>query len=260
MIEPSKRSMILDIIDYPGRRPEAHIADLKLESEGFGTHYPLARGARTGAAAVARAESLFAARPHQDGGVAAVLGYCAASGLSAYYAEIAAGETGEPPLLICFDPSPCTVDDIQDCYLTAYRQIEEDAPGAAPSPVDTTALVDRPDLLIETVREDLVRRMVRTLAADGVTDDAVAELVAQTVDGTHISWIRYLLACRDARPSARGGRTLKVVSRGHTGGPEWLDGGDVLTVRVDCDRAGLLRHPDTRSAVLGFLRGGGTSD
>ncbi|ELP61743.1 hypothetical protein ACKI1I_15405 [Streptomyces turgidiscabies] len=256
MAEPSTQSLTLDIIDYPGRRPEAYIADLNLESEGLGTHHLLAHHRQADVTAAAYAEALFAKRPQEDGGVTAVLGYCASSGVSAHYAEIVARETGQMPLLICFDASPCTIGDIEDCYLTALQQIEEDNPGTAFPPVSVPALVDRPHLLIHAVREDLTRRMVRALAADGLTDDDVAGLVTQTVDDTHISWITHLLACGDARPSTRMGRTLNVVSRGYTDGPDWLRGEDVLTVRIDCDRADLLRHPETRSAVLGFVREG----
>lgn len=258
MVEPSTQSMTLDIIDYPGRRPEAYIADLKLESEGLGTNYLLAHHHQTDVTAAAYAEALFAKKPQGGGGVTAILGYCASSGVSAHYAEIVARETGQMPLLICFDASPCSIGDIEDCYLTALRQIEEDHPETALAPVGLPALVDRPHLLIDAVREDLTCRMVRTLAADGLTDDDVAGLVTQTVDDTHISWITHLLACGDARPPTRSGRTLNVVSRGYTDGPDWLHGEDVLTVRIDCDRADLLRHPETRSAVLGFLREGST--
>ncbi|MFD7685474.1 hypothetical protein [Streptomyces sp. NPDC059781] len=257
MVDPSRQSSTLDIIDYPGRRPEAYVADLKLEHEGFGTRYLLNHHGGADTTAASYAEALFGEGPPEGGRVSAVLGYCASSGVAAHYAEVVARETGETPLLICFDASPCTLGDIEDCYLTAVRQIEEDAPGPADPPLDVMELADRPHLLVDAVRADLVRRMVRGLAADGVTDDDVAGLVAQTVDGTHITWIRHLLACGDAGPAVRTRRTVSVVSRGHTEAPEWLCGEGVRTVRIDCDRADLLRHPDTRSAVLGLLRGEG---
>ncbi len=256
MVDPSRQSLTLDVIDYPGRRPEAYIADLELEHEGFGTRYLLDRHSQADATAVAYAEALFSREPREGGRVPAVLGYCASSGVAAHYAEVVARETGEVPFLICFDASPCTIGDIEDCYLTAVQQIEEDGPATTEPPLHLVELGEHPQLLIDTVRADLVSRMVRTLAADGVTDD-VAGLVAQTVDGTHIAWITHLLACRDADPAVRTQRTVNVVSREYTEAPEWLRGEGVRTVRIDCDRADLLRHPDTRSAVLGFLRGDG---
>ncbi|GGQ08053.1 hypothetical protein GCM10010266_34180 [Streptomyces griseomycini] len=254
MVDPSRQSSTLDIIDYPGRRPEAYIADLELEHEGFATRYLLHHHNGAGITAVSYAEALFGEEPPEGGRVSAVLGYCASSGVAAHYAEVVARETGETPLLICFDASPCTLGDIEDCYLTAVRQIEEDQPGSAEPPLDVMELADRPHLLVDAVRADLVRRMVRGLAADGITDDDVAGLVAQTVDGTHITWIRHLLACGDADPVVRTRRTVNVVSRGYTEAPAWLGAEGALTVRIDCDRAELLRHPDTRSAVLGLLR------
>jgi hypothetical protein len=46
---------------------------------------------------------------------------------------------------------------------------------------------------------------------------------------------------------------LQVLSRGQHDHRDWLPDGELRTVRVDSDRAGLATHASTRDAVLSFL-------
>jgi len=245
-----KRHII--VLDYPGRRAEAGIAALDLESQGFIPQYLLSRHLPVEPEADRYTASLYAhATP--GGEVAAVMAYCAAGALAGVYAELVRAASGERPPVICFDAEPCTVRDLVECYAEALRQIPEDPDGAPSPPVDVASLIHQPRLLVGTVREDLTRRMLRALVSDGLRRADVESAVTRSVD-IHLSWLTHLLACFDASTSRRGGIAFHVQSKGNADLGRWSVGEQAATVRIDSSRSDLLRHPETRSAVLSFLR------
>lgn len=238
------------VLDYPGRRPEAAIASLDLESAGFTPRYVLARQLPNEPTAASYTASLYA---HASSGfkVGAIAAYCAASALAGEYAGLVAAASGERPPVICFDAEPCTVGDLVQCYAAALRQIPEGAHKVPP--VDVASLVHQPHRLVKKVRADLTGRMFHALASDGLQGPDAESVVTRGVD-IQVSWLTHLLACFDARVPDHRGAVLNVLSREQADHGRWLAGEASRTVRIDCPRNDLLRHPDTRSVVLSFLQ------
>ena len=218
---------MLSVLDYPGRRPEAPVTALGLDDMVPLLTEPLPVEV-TGPAYAAR---LGAVR-------GPVLAYCAASALAVHLA-------GDVPLVF-FDPMPTTDDDVARAYAAAVAQV----PGGSDAPrVD---LPSDPELLVKVVREDLAGRAETALRAQGLGDDVIADPVAHFAR-QHAAYLAYLLAARGALPSRPVGPMLQVLSRDHPSHEDWLPDGELTTVRVDSDRAGLTAHELTRTAVVSFL-------
>lgn len=242
------------VFDYPGRRAEAAVSDLELAAEGLTISNLLKAPLPTALTADSYAAALFAAEPSRHKDRATFLAYCASSAVAVAYGRLVAGESRRKPSLVCFDAGPCTLKDLEDCYWNAVNQIERGQAGSRSAvSVPVASLADRPEELIGAVREDLSRRMMRALAADGITGSEVIKPVSRTVESV-ISWLTHLIACRHSSAAYRDGVVLNVISQDHEDQAEWFTGAEVLTVRVNCSRVDLLRHPETRAIVLSFLR------
>lgn len=218
---------VLSVLDYPGRRPEAPVTALGLADMVPLLTEPLPVEV-TGPAYVAR---LGAVR-------GPVLAYCAASALAVHLAR-------DVPLVF-FDPMPTTDEDVTRAYAAAVAQV----PGGSGAPL--VELPPEPESLVAVVRADLAGRAEAALRAQGLGDDAIAGPVAHFAR-QHVAYVAYLLAARGALPSGPVGPMLQVLSREHPSHEEWLPDGDLTTVRVDSDRAGLTTHELTRAAVVSFL-------
>ncbi|MFI9322632.1 hypothetical protein ACIGXI_23020 [Kitasatospora aureofaciens] len=243
------------VFDYPGRRAEARISDLGLSDHGVLLDH-LLEPSRLPREVTARAytTALVTSEPQRAGGdrVAAVLAYCAATAMGREYADLVEESGEERPPLVCFDAGPVTLEDVENAYTAALRQVSGGSQADSSPPIPVASLLDDPLRLTDAVRKDLTERAFRSLAADGLAASDVAGPVDQMVE-TNISWLTHLLAARDTTPRQPRGVILNVLSRDHTDQAEWLAGQDVRTVRIDCPRADLLCHPGTRSAVLSFL-------
>ncbi|OAR26941.1 hypothetical protein A8W25_01225 [Streptomyces sp. ERV7] len=237
------------VLDYPGRRAAASIASLGLESEGYTPWYLMSRHLPDEPTAAHYTASLYE-HASPDLRVGAVMAYCAASALAGDYAALVGAASGKRPPVICFDAEPCTVRDLVECYAAALRQVPEGSDGAPP--VDIASLAHQPHRLVETVREDLTRRMFHALLADGIQSADAESVVTRSVD-IQVSWLTHLLACFDTRLPNHEGNVLNVLSRRQADHGKWLAGETASTVRIDCSRNDLLRHPETQSVVLSFL-------
>lgn len=217
------------VLDYPGRRPEAPVTALGLDDM-----VPLL----TDPLPVEVTGPAYAARLGRPDGP--ILAYCAASAIAVHLAH------GLPHALVLFDPMPTTDADVAKAYAAAVNQVPG---GSTQAPAD---LPDEPTLLLKVVREDLTRRTETALRAQGLGDDVIAEPVAHFTH-QHVAYLAYLLAARDPLPRQPVGPMLQVLSRDHPDHETWLPQGELTTVRIDSDRAGLTAHESTRAAVLSFL-------
>jgi hypothetical protein len=224
---------VVAVLDYPGRRPEAPVTALGLDDM-----VPLL----TDPLPVEVTGPAYAAR--LGGPPGPVLAYCAASAIAVHLAH----RREHVPALVFFDPMPTTDADVVRAYATAIGQV----PGSGERATPFDELPDEPDLLLKAVREDLARRTEKALRAQGLGDDVIAEPVAHFAR-QHVAYLAYLLAARGPLPREPLGPMLQVLSRDHPDHHDWLPEGELTTVRVDSDRAGLTAHQSTRTAVLSFL-------
>ncbi|MGY0055410.1 hypothetical protein ACWY4P_02405 [Streptomyces sp. LZ34] len=239
------------VLDYPGHRTQAHVADLGLEAHGFRLHPLLSEPLPQEVTGRRYAKQLTAGGPpeHDPGGI---LAYCSASAIAIHYVRLLVDGGAAAPPLVVFDPEPTEARHITDAYAAALEQISGRTGPTGPA-VDVAALLDRPQALLETVRDDLLGRAKGALRAEGLSDRAAAGPVAHFV-GQHISWLAHLLAAWGPVEREATGPMLQVLSQSHPDHRDWLLGGEPETVRVDCEGPRLMAHPATREAVLEFLR------
>ncbi|WP_193097152.1 hypothetical protein [Streptomyces sp. C8S0] len=143
---------------------------------------------------------------------------------------------------------PTTDEDVARAYANAVAQVP--GSGGGP-PVPIGELPAEPEPFLKAVREDLARRAETALRAQGLGDGVIAEPVAHFAR-QHVSYLAYLLAARGALPRRPSGRCCRF-SRDHPDHRDWLPEGELTTVRVDSDRAGLTAHESTRNDVVAFL-------
>lgn len=224
---------MLMILDYPGRRPEAPVTALGFDGMVTLLTDPLPIEG-TGPAYAARL----------DDSPDPILAYCAASAIAVHLAR----RSASPRPLVLFDPMPTTDDDIARAYAGAVAQV----PGSCGPPVPIEELPAEPEPFLAAVHEDLTRRAEAALRAQGLGDGVIDEPVAHFAR-QHVSYLAYLLAARGALPGEPVGPMLQVLSRDHPDHRGWLPEGELTTLRVDSDRAGLTAHESARAGVLSFL-------
>lgn len=242
---------VLLVLDYPGRRPEAHISEMNLERYGFDCDYGLQSPLPTALTTSAYAGELCARqRPDRP---PALVAYCATAPLATAIAGLRAGPAGPSPI-VTLDPQPTPPSEIAKEYEDVARQIEgrTAAPGRPPL-LNIEQLLATPETLVARIGEDLRLRARLALAGFGFTGADVAGPVEKVV-GVYIEWLIFLISAHyDAQPAPRG-PILQVISQEHPADAAWLGAADVSTVRIPCERPELAADPRARAAVLEFLR------
>src|SRR5438105_2599228 len=116
----SGQSGRLLVVDYPGRRDEARVADLGLESAGWDVHYLLA--APMGRDLTCREYALRLLNGHRPAHATAILAYCTGGPIAQ---EIAAraGPDRVPLPLILFDGAPSRPELIARDFRAAAAQV-----------------------------------------------------------------------------------------------------------------------------------------
>lgn len=247
---------LLLVLDYPGRRAEARVAELGLESHGFAAEYllqaPFVRRLRAAEYADELVSRVPAHRP-----CAAVLAYCMAAPIAQ---EVAArvGGGADPVPLVLFDGEPSTPVAIEDQYGASAQQFGADLGAvtridADPRMFDATALRDRPAEPVELMRRGLVT--LGTAALSEGEDDLDAAETALEMAEFYLDWLVHLVAAYNATWPAWGGPTYHVMSRDHRYVRDWPGATETVRIRLDVARAELLRHPDALPAVKKFLHG-----
>ncbi|MGV9295793.1 hypothetical protein [Amycolatopsis sp. NPDC003676] len=219
-------------LDYPGYRAQARIDDLGLPEVTNLLIAPLP----TATDCPGYVTDLLSRKP--PGRVDAVLAYCASAPLAV---RLVAELSIQPPLVL-FDAEPVTAVTVLDAYRDAVRQLGVDA--TEDEIAELCRAVDAPTRFVAAVRADLQRRVSHTLIADGCDPATVDDLSSQLTEAC-LEWLTHLVAASGAGQPDRVARTLRVTSRE-------VAGGDIT---VECGRDELLRHPDTRAAVMAFLAG-----
>jgi hypothetical protein len=243
---------MLLILDYPGRRPEAHLRDLRLEEYGYDCRYLLDGLLPAAVDSWEYARQLYHREPDPPEGAVAVLSYCSAAPLAVSTARLGSAVDDLPLPMVFLDPGRCELHHLVDNYAAVVRQIEGAGTGTGSGPLlDIASLVSHPWALVERVEQDLLHRARLALAADGF-DEAEASAPLDHMVGIYLQWLRYLVAVHHRRPGP-GREVLQVLSRHHAAGLDWLGVPDGELARVDCARPELPRHPGTRAVVLEFL-------
>jgi hypothetical protein len=243
---------MLLVLDYPGRRPEAHISEMHLDRSGFECHDVLTSPMPTALTTAAYARELCAQqRPDRP---LALVAYCAAAPLAVAMAALLAGPAAPVPIVL-LDPQQTPPSEILHEYHEVVRQIEGRAPNVERPPLlDIERLLATPEALVKRIGEDLRLRARLALAAFGFGGADVSGPVEGVV-GVYIEWLTFLVAAHHDEQPAPSGPVLQVISQGHPADASWLGATDLRTVRVPCDRPELAANAQARAAVLAFIHG-----
>ncbi|MEU6813666.1 hypothetical protein [Streptomyces sp. NPDC046860] len=243
---------VLLALDFPGRRDEARIADLRLEEAGWKVEYgltaPYSRVPDAGAQAAAIAARRTGPAPR------AVLAYCMAAPLAHELAALLS-TPGAPVPLLLFDGEPGRPDAVREAARTVAGQLTGGAAQALdddPELLSDAALTGRPGEAMAAVEDRMTRLAAEVFLGDGF-DEAEARAAATQVSGFYLDWIAHLTASLHTTRPAWGGRVLHVRTPGHTGPRQWPGASGTENHLVDSGRNDLLRDPRTRELALTLL-------
>ena len=240
---------ILLVLDYPGRRPEARVSDLRLEDAGYDVRYllqpPLPRGSSV---TEYTTEALTAAGPRPDQALA-VLTYCGAAALG----QEVALRVGCPRLLV-FNGELCTPQVVG----TEYRALLESVAGepvGLPSWWHVDLLAERSDDFLKRCEAHLVEQVRRSLA--GVADDEqelrdAEDAMAPLLDG-FLDWLAYLAASHRSDYPDFDAQVISFLSGDQPAVEPWPGARTTESVRIGTTRDDLLADPATRRPVLATL-------
>jgi len=245
---------LLAVLDYPGRREEAAVADLRLHEHGFDVCYlltdPLPYETSAGAYARRLVDRLDPGRP-----VTAVLAYCLAAGIGHEVAAALTTPAAPAPPLVLFDAGAGSVEAVVEAYHSAVVQLgggPDEGPDVVAMLAADVPAQQRSAALVAAMRTTLTRLAIAALLDDDDEPEDVAETAAQLTE-RHLRWVVHLVAAATAGSPAWGGDVLHVMSRDHPFADDWPGAGSTRPVRVDCSRRELLRTAQTAQAVLSWL-------
>lgn len=239
-------------VDYPGRRPEAHLSELGLERAGYRIcellRHPLPPASRLAAYA-----SALLAREPVCAEATAVVAYCAAAPLAARVASQLWEATGAALPVIFLDPSQCDVQHILNAYATVVQQIEMglDAAERRP-PLEVRDGLHDPVNLGKALSADIHDRVCGALAASGFSEQECQAAKGQGA-ALYVDWLHYLLAVHHRGEASQVGPVLNLISAAHSDDAAWLGVNAGETLRVECTRANLARRAETFDRVVEFL-------
>ncbi|MFF5056674.1 hypothetical protein ACFY1S_26180 [Micromonospora sp. NPDC000663] len=233
------------VLDFPGRREEAKLSDLRLEEAGFTVRYLLAESLPTAPEGRAHVDEL-AGRLRGEGRVSAVLAYCLAAPIGLTLASRI--EQDPAPLVMVFDGAPGSAEAVRTAYGNAVRQLGGRAVDARRPVVTEDGLAENPSGLMKEMEATLRRLAVEVLELDGEPEEVLT--VADQVVGRHTCWLTHLTAAATL-PGAPRADDVHVVSRDHPRGGAWFQAD---LVPIDVPRPELATCPATRRAVIDRLR------
>jgi hypothetical protein len=238
------------VLDFPGRRPEAHVSEMRLDRHGFTCTEVLTSPMPVTPTTPAYASELCARQPM--GRPLAVIAYCATAPLAVAMAELLAGPDRPVPIVL-LDPQRTPPAEFLREYREVVDQIEGQAVSAERPPLlDVERLLATPGVLIERIGADLRRRAELALASYGFTGPDVSGPVESLV-GVYVEWLTFLVAAHHDQLRPPRGPVLQVISRNHPVDAGWLGATDLRTVRVPCDRPELAVNAQARAAIVDFL-------
>lgn len=249
------RLPLVAVLDYPGRRTEAAVAELSLSEHGFDVCYLLTEPLPSQIDPDRYTGELVARLP-QGRPVRAVLAYCLAGALGQHLAAVLA-RTGPPPRLVLFDAGPAGADAVVEAFHAAVTQMG----GRAADDPDLRELLGRGRAgraeAAAIIHDSLHRLAVAALIEDGEAVEDV-EVVAVRLIERHAQWLAHLIAASAVGEPGWGGDLLHVISREHPFEGDWPGARHTTTIRIDCSRNDLLRTAATRQAVTVWLDSPGT--
>jgi hypothetical protein len=245
---------VLLVVDYPGRRPEAHVRDLGIEAAGWDVRYlvnpPLVRNLDAAGYAAALVEGNA---PPAD--ATAVLAYCTGGAIAQELAAIL-DRGGRPLPMVLFDGAPSRPALIARDFHAALGEVSGKATSAAQAEradlLSVEALTGGRVKSFASMRHHLVSSAAEVLRADGF-DDEEAEGVAEQSCAVYLDWLAYLVAGYNTTRPRFSGEVLHLVSRRHifVEPPPGCDTYDLR--RIDASAEDLLRTPKTRAQTEEFL-------
>jgi hypothetical protein len=239
---------LLLVLDYPGRRPEARVSDLRLDEAGYDLRDLMRPPLPRSASAAEYAVQALTVAGEPIPAVHAVLGYCMAAPLGQ---EVAA-RTGCPRLLL-FDGEPSTPQAIGTEYRGLLESVSAASP-ALPSWWGTDVLDERSDTFLQRSERHLTEVVRESLATDEASwgeddgDDALAPLI-----GGFLDWLAYLVAAYRTDYPAWNGRVVNFLSRDQPAVPNWPGARATRSIRAGEPREDLLASTTTRRLVLEAL-------
>jgi len=237
------------VLDYPGRRAEARIRDLRLDQAGWQLVHLIEPPVRHRYTAADYAAQLAARIPPAAGGIHAVLGYCTGAALAQHVAAL----VGDRVPLVLFDGTPVTTELIVREFKTSVTQVGGQlAADAADAALDGDMLTRRPAEAFAWMRDTLTRLAAGTLREDGVEEE---ELHATTwrICSVYLDWITFLMASRTTDWPEWGGDVVHIVSRGHAFTGQWPGGRRTFVRPVDSGSRELLTNAQARQRALACL-------
>ncbi|BFU46065.1 hypothetical protein [Krasilnikovia sp. MM14-A1004] len=245
------------VCDFVGRRAQAPVSALGLETRGFTVHNLLTSPYPRELTAAGYADQLWRRHGPFGADVRAVLAYCAAAPIAQEVAATLHARTGVPVPLVLFDGEPATAAAVQAEYLLAAGKLGEllgvDPAHRTPPAVDPGDLRVRPQQVRQRMFEGLLELGDRA-SRDGSVDPATARAEAEMFATYYLDWLSHLIAGHNASWPAWGGPAVQIVSRHHESGAEWPGASHTETIRIAAERDDLLRHPEVAAAVLSILR------
>jgi hypothetical protein len=246
------------VLDYTGRRPEAPVSELNLESRGYTVHYLLNPPFPRRLSADAYARELLD-RLGSVGDVRAVLAYCMAAPIAQELAAAVHAVTGRALPLILFDGEPASTSGVQEQYEIALRKLGDllgvdPARLTPPAPLVERALREHPEKELQAMRAGLLR--VGEIAAADAPDDSEDVMAdAEAITEYYLDWLSHLVAAHNTSWPAWGGPAYQIASHGHECGSSWPSATRTVTVPIDTSRIDLMKEGRTAEAVVSILAG-----
>jgi hypothetical protein len=239
-------------VDYPGRRPEAHLWELGLHDAGWRTvelvRHPLPAATKLRDYATALLE-----REPTCADATGVVAYCAAAPLAAEVANQLAARTGVPLPLVFLDPSRCEQHHLTRGYATVVEQIDSGTDTNERRPhLDVLEGLHDPVAMGEAFATDLEARVRAALLSAGFADHEM-EASKGPVASVYLDWLNYLLAVHHRGDVVATGPVLNLLSASHPADTAWLGVSARDTLRVECTRAELARRSESIDLIVDFL-------
>jgi hypothetical protein len=243
---------VLLVVDYPGRRPEAHVRDLGIEAAGWDVRYlvnpPLIRNLDAAGYAAALVD-----RHAPPADATAVLAYCTGGAIAQELASIL-DRNGRPLPMVLFDGAPSRPALIARDFHAALGEVSGRATEQAGRAdlLSAEQLTDGREKSFASMRHELVRAATEVLHADGFDGEEAASVAEQSC-AVYLDWLAYLVAGYNTTRPRFDGEILHLVSRRHifVEPPPGCDAYDLR--RIDASAEDLLRTPEVRARTEEFL-------
>lgn len=237
------------VVDYPGRRVEARVHDLRLEQAGWRLVHLIEPPVRHHYTAASYAGELLARIP-PGAGIRAVLAYCTGAAIAQHVAV----HVGDHVPLVLFDGTPVTARLIVRDFLASTAQIGGQRSATPPrdAPLTDAELTTRPAEAFAWMRDTLTRLAADALREDGVDEDGLPAATAG-ICAVYLDWLAFLIAGRNACWPSWGGDVMHIVSRRHAFTGQWQGARRTFVHVIDSDPNELLTSAQARERALACL-------